>query len=81
MDNNQKEITIPSNYEVMINGELIFDYPCDWDPVNNELKSNGSIQAKYKYNNKNYLLFFPFSSSVNFDNVYNPDMQAREILD
>lgn len=25
MDNNQKEITIPSNYEVMINGELIFE--------------------------------------------------------
>jgi GH35 family endo-1,4-beta-xylanase len=69
----------PTNQEVFERGDLLEHCPCDWDPVNEEVDSNGSIQATYEYKGRKYALFHPFEGE-NFTTVFNPDKEAELII-
>jgi hypothetical protein len=59
----------PTNREIFATGQLIDHFPCDWNPVDNVIQSNGCVEAIYQYGSDFYWLYLNFA----MDMVYDPD--------
>ncbi len=64
-----------TNKEVFENGELIDHNLCDWDPIEECCRSNGSAEATYEYKGSQYHLFLDVTHSF----VYNPRKPAERV--